>query len=73
MGPIERELRWIASEWRGEDQVSITWPARVNNRTLDFAIEQASQMGLRAEFLLQRTADGEVISEAIEAAEALGL
>ncbi len=73
MGPIEQQLRWVASEWRGNEQVSITWPVRVSDRALQFAINASRTLGCHAEFLHTRTADAEVLSEAIEAAEALGL
>jgi hypothetical protein len=45
----------------------------MSDRCLDFCIETAARMGLEREFLAGRAVDGDVISEAIEAAEALAL
>lgn len=71
-GPIEQELRHVSATWT-EDQMSISWPCRVSDRTLQFTINASRTLGCHAEFLHTRTADREVLSEAIQAAEALGL
>lgn len=65
---IAEELWRVAERWP-----TTVWAVQVSDPALDFTIEVATQMGLRGEFLEGRTADGEVLSEAIEAAEALGL
>lgn len=64
MGPIERELR----DARGGG-----WSFRMHNETLRFAFEAARGMGLEDLFLTSSVVDADVLSEAIEAAEALGL
>jgi hypothetical protein len=45
----------------------------MSDRCLDFCIETAKRMGFEQEFLLGAFVDEDVLSEAIEAAEALAL
>ena len=66
MGPIEKELRGIS--W----PVKLFWVTRVSDAALDFCIETAVAMGLECVFLGMSKYDDDVLSEAIEAAEAFG-
>lgn len=67
MGPIERELRLLGEEW----PVPHFWVLRVTDAALDFCIGAAD--GVEALFLGMSKYDADVLSEAIEGAEALGL
>lgn len=60
MGPIEKELRELPFMMHSADTCMV-------------AYEAARRLRVLAEFVSSDTADDEVLSEAIEAAKALGL
>ena len=65
MGPIERELRAADPDRRAF--------IGMGHRAITFCIGAAQELRLEYEFCCGSHADEEVLSEAIEAAEALGL
>jgi hypothetical protein len=65
MGPIERELRKCPPE--------CGYITALSGVAFELCNESSKRMGIHEEFLNSFTADAEVLSEAIEAAEALGL
>lgn len=74
MGPIEKELRRLGEQWFWLGWVgSKAWPLRMTDAALDFCCGAAEGMGIEALFLGMSKYDADVLSEAIEAAEALGL
>jgi hypothetical protein len=69
MGPIEQELRRVC-----EVPMALgLWSLRVSDEALDFCLGAAEGMGIEPIFLGMSRYDADVLSEAIEAAEALGL
>ena len=65
---IAQELWAVAAAWpRG----CWSWAIRMSDRCLDFCIEVSKAMGLEEEFLYGREVDEDVLSEAIQYAEAL--
>ena len=67
MGPIEQGLRAI------ESPLCVLWAVRCPDTILCFAIDVAEELGFGEEFSGTPNVDADVISYAIEAAEALGL
>lgn len=69
MGPILRELWRVSEKWPPRHG----WSVFCSDDALDFAFKTAEAEGLYLEFLAGKSVDADVLSYAIEAAEALGL
>lgn len=67
---IAHELACLAAVW---PRHCWGWSIRMSDSALDFCIETAKQMGFEQQFLLGRSVDADVLSAAIEAAEALAV
>jgi len=67
MGPLEKEIRAIVTGGFVFPQPRTTWP------TVWLICGAAESLGLGNEFVASQAYDADVFSEAIEAAEALGL
>ena len=69
MGPIEMELRKLAGDWCP----NYGYWGLLSDEAFDVTLGASVSIGSRKEFVHAQTADAEVLSEAIEAAEALNL
>jgi hypothetical protein len=67
---IAHYLASLAAFW---PNCAWSWSWGMPDRVLDFCVETAAQMGLERQFLTTREVDEDILSAAIEAAEALGV